>query len=198
MLSLFHKRCHFTRFVVLVGGGRIIVSSFIKSVFVCFWGFFLTASLRRIREFPLSIPWTLHWGENHWPERKWNREKSQQPQREAFTPQTRLWSGMETPFSVQCSTSHHLSYRTTGHKATASFFFKLNLKRYIHTTHADIREFYFWHIKTFSQLTYDIIWPSLLPGLFIKTAWCPADIRTPLRKDSLSSLTFLLLFPLTK
>lgn len=164
MLSLFHKRCHFTRFVVLVGGGRIIVSSFIKSVFVCFWGFFLTASLRRIREFPLSIPWTLHWGENHWPERKWNREKSQQPQREAFPPQTRLWSGMETPFSVQCSTSHHLSYRTTGHKATASFFFKLNLKRYIHTgtlnacwhqrilflAHQNIFSTYIWYYMTFA------------------------------------------------
>lgn len=66
---------------------------------------------RRIRELPLSIPWTLHWGENHRPERNWNREKSQHPQREALSPQARLWSGMETPrislyFPPSLSRSH--------------------------------------------------------------------------------------------
>lgn len=203
MLSLFHKRCHFTRFVVLVGGGRIIVSSFIKSVLLVF--------------FVCLFFWLLLSG-------GFENFHSQYPEL-CTEVKTIDQSGSETEKRVSNHSeklSHHkpdydqvwkhpLAYNAVlptisptgprGTKPLPVFFLKLNLKRYIHTgtlKHADIREFYFWHIKTFSQLTYDIIWPSLLPGLFIKTAWCPADIRTPHRKDSLSSLTFLLLFPLAK
>lgn len=158
----------------------------------------LSLSFRRIWELPLSIPWTLHWGENHRPERNWNREKSQQSQRDAFSPQTRLRSGMETPYS----TSYPPTQSTHYTPATFLFFFNHIKKKHIQTLLTSERLIF--GIKTFSQHTYDISWPSLLPDHLIcgsqtgRDQRCPAEIRKPHREKTLSSLTFPLAPPLSK
>lgn len=195
MLRLFHKRCYFTRCVCRENYSKLIYWS------MCSW---CPPSLRRIRELPLSIPWTLHWGENHRPERNWNREKSQQPQWEALSPQTRLRSGMKHPFTTHYS--HFVSPRQGTPSIHCQFYFIYDLikNKWInhHMRAVLTSDGLIFGMKKKSKHRYCLTFTAPQPSHMWLTEGEKPDAQLTSRqlteKKPLSSLTFLLSPPLSK
>lgn len=164
MLSLFHKRCHFTRFVVLVGGGRIIVSSFIKSVFVCFWGFFWLLLSGGFENFHSQYPElctevkTIDQSGSETEKRVSNHSEKLSHHKPDYD---QVW---KHPLAYNAILPTISPTGPRGTKPLPVFFFKLNLKRYIHTgtlnacwhqrilflAHQNIFSTYIWYYMTFA------------------------------------------------
>lgn len=144
--------------------------------------------LRRIWELPLPILRTLHRGETRWAERNRNREESQHPQREAFSPQTRLWPGKKTTKKKKKTHTHPSSsvLSTIGDQEISFYWFSIQIKHIQAILIPDRFRFEY------------MILPDLIAFIF-GSKWEGRDAsRHPIEKNTLSSLTFCLWPPFPK